>query len=516
VLSPSTDYTDRDFDSLRARLISLIKSIPNFSGWTDFSYADIGNILAEAFCFTGDVLHFNLDAAAREAKWGTAQQLRSILRSAKMIGYQAKGQSAATTSETISATDTLMANVVVPAGTKITTKGIPAIEFQTLNAITLTQAAPSASVDVENSESVTETWEPATDAFQTRALGHDPYLPDSLVRTTTQGTWVEVLNFLASRAVDLHYTLEVDASGRAVTTCGDGRSGALPVGTVTDAYRVGGGAINVGPGELSEIQGSFFDALGTQVTLAATNASKAVGGAERETVAAIKVKAPASLRAGNRTVSREDFEYRARQAAGVGRCLMLTRLQDPLVELNCGMLWAVPQGLGFLTPTIRSAITAQYAKYPYAPTFILDIRDPSYLDVSISAKVYLQGTAKAAVVKAAILANLQAWFAISTTDAAGNVVDNPNIDFGYYVQDAEGAPTGLLAYSDLFNVVRDSAGVRKIGGYPEDFLLTSVRTTTAGSVPVATSVHADLEIWPRDFPRFVSVSLVNGDTGEAL
>ncbi len=37
LLPDSVDYTDRDFDSIRARLIALLKSV--FPDWTDFDVA---------------------------------------------------------------------------------------------------------------------------------------------------------------------------------------------------------------------------------------------------------------------------------------------------------------------------------------------------------------------------------------------------------------------------------------------------------------------------------------------
>ncbi len=51
MLPASVDYTDRDFDSLRARLIALVKSV--FPDWSDFDVASFGNVLLELFAFVG-------------------------------------------------------------------------------------------------------------------------------------------------------------------------------------------------------------------------------------------------------------------------------------------------------------------------------------------------------------------------------------------------------------------------------------------------------------------------------
>src|SRR5882724_3545060 len=42
LLSQATDYTDKDFDSLRLRLQSLARSA--FPTWTDFNIANFGNL----------------------------------------------------------------------------------------------------------------------------------------------------------------------------------------------------------------------------------------------------------------------------------------------------------------------------------------------------------------------------------------------------------------------------------------------------------------------------------------
>ncbi|NVJ28046.1 t4-like baseplate wedge, partial [Myxococcus sp. AM011] len=56
LLPASTDYTHRDFDALRARLVALTKSV--FPDWSDFDVASFGNVLLEMYAFIGDVLSF--------------------------------------------------------------------------------------------------------------------------------------------------------------------------------------------------------------------------------------------------------------------------------------------------------------------------------------------------------------------------------------------------------------------------------------------------------------------------
>jgi hypothetical protein len=63
------------------------------------------------------------------------------------------------------------------------------------------------------------------------------------------------------------------------------------------------------------------------------------------------------------------------------------------------------------------------------------------------------------VVRAGIQKALADFFAVSLP----NGTPNPAVDFGWNVE-ANGDPAGEVAVSDVFDVVRDVAGVRKIGG----------------------------------------------------
>ena len=68
--------------------------------------------------------------------------------------------------------------------------------------------------------------------------------------------------------------------------------------------------------------------------------------------------------------------------------------------------------------------------------------------------------------------------------------------------DAEGNPVGEIAWSDLFNVIRDTPGVRKMGDARLDLTLNGL--------------PADVRLNVREFPVLRTVTLVNGDTGELL
>ncbi len=82
LLHPGVDYTDLDFDSIRLRLIGLVKE--SFPEWTDFAVASFGNILLEMYALVGDVLSYYLNAQARESRLATATQRKNVIVLARM------------------------------------------------------------------------------------------------------------------------------------------------------------------------------------------------------------------------------------------------------------------------------------------------------------------------------------------------------------------------------------------------------------------------------------------------
>ena len=110
----------------------------------------------------------------------------------------------------------------------------------------------------------------------------------------------------------------------------------------------------------------------------------------------------------------------------------------------------------------------------------------------------LDTTEKKVVAATAVRTNLATFFAPEKDD--GTI--NERIDFGFNIKDADGFPSGEIPFSDVFNVVRDTAGIRKIGDGLSDFLLNLVR--------------GDVTILNREFPKLGTVTLRDGDTGQLI
>jgi hypothetical protein len=530
----SADYTDRDLAALRLRFRTLIRSV--FPAWTDFSQANFGNLLLDLYAWSADVLAFAQDAQAAEAFLPTAIQRRSLLKLAALVGYTPKGAGAASTGITFTATG-LSNNCTIPAGTIIKTLSQESpIEFQTLSPLLLTPGSPSGTVTAENSKTVTESFASTGQSNFSITLGHTPYLDASLTLSTAQGSFTEVSSFVNSLASDRVFVVKVDDNDKATVIFGDGVvAGLPPTGTISATYKTGGGAVgNAAAFSIQSIEGTLLDSLGGLVNMACNNTDAAGGGTDRESADAIRQNAPASLTAPSVSVARTDFEVHARAVPGIDRALYITSNEDVAVPVNTGYLYLVaPGNTGPVYPdqlhidrVRRQFQSDETPPFPMMASQALLVQAAPFIDVDVTATVFLKRNAVPATVGAAIRASLAALFATKTTAVDGTISNNALIDFGYYLRVQQSAnalaPIGLLAASDIENAIRDTVGVREVGPNPADLTFVATRRVSgAGDVVTQVSGRQDIQVEHgstggppacANFPRLGTVVLTDGDT----
>lgn len=504
LLPATSDYSDRDFDAIVARLQALVRSV--HPDWTDFEVANFGNLLLECWGFNGDVVHFYLDNQARECRFATTQHRRNMLALCRLINYDLPGASAATVDLTIRLLNGPLPGPVVLPGAYApspcivrTLETANPIRGQLRDGVTIPAGATAVVATWEHA--LTRVWNQACSGLPDFALllPEGPYLDASArVSTTGDGAWAEADNLLDSGPLDRNYQVVVDHYDRAELRFGDGLLGKIPTGNLTARYKVGGGlAGNVEPNALRKVEGSYADSFGNPAVLEVTNLLKASGGYPREEVAAARVHAPASLRALSRTVAREDYEINALRVAGVGRALMLTSNEDEGIPENSGRLFIIPKSGGYPSQALKDDVyECLTVTYPKTVTFQLDVCDPIYLPINIAARVWLREGYTGSAAAAQIAAALAAFFA--PLDANGNV--NPGIDWGFNYKDANGDPAGEIAWSDVFDVVKDCACVRKVEA--ASFLLNDAQD--------------DVTLGNHLFPALGTLALIDGATGTAL
>ncbi|MCG8420114.1 MAG: baseplate J/gp47 family protein [Proteobacteria bacterium] len=501
MIPAQSDYTNKDFDALRARLIALVQSV--FPDWSDFSVAGFGNLLLEMHAFVGDVLTFYLDNQARESRLATATQRKNVIALARMLGYKLHGARAATAEIVFTLARSPIADVLIPAGTIIRTQEVTEpVRFQLLDdvAIAAGQQPPTAIGIVEHSQTHTQLFDARGLAYLDLVLDRTPFLDGSARVVTPAGDYTEVDSLLGSGPNDRHVVVPVDQHDRATLRFGNGVSGAPPSGTIRVTYKTGGGPTgNVDAGRLVVIEGAFTDVHGRPVQVSVTNPAPATGGTRRQTMASAKRHAPASLRALTRTVTREDFEINACRLPGVARALMLTGNEDSAIPENSGILYVIPEGGGLPTPALKNAALRQVTEvYPCTLTFQVSVQNPVYQQIDIEARVYVRQGHSKTVVRDRIKANLQAMFRISEPDGT----PNPRVGFGFALQAPQEPFSGEIAWSDIFHTIRDTEGVRKIGDRHGDLKLNGL--------------PADWRLSAQQFPILGTVTLFDGDQGGIL
>ncbi len=225
-------YVDLDFAALRARLLALAVSAFPDVDWDAGAALEV--LLLELNAHVGDVLGKYLNNTARETRWGTAQQRRSLLTLCKLIGYRPPGARAAQVVETFTLGAAAPADVVIPAGTTVRTAEVtsPAV-FQLLADVTIPAGQTTATGTVEHSAPASDAYASTGLADQRFTLRATPFLDGSLVVSAADGAYVEVQNFFTSTSNDRHFTVQVDDLDRATVAFGDGTNGAVPSCTVT-------------------------------------------------------------------------------------------------------------------------------------------------------------------------------------------------------------------------------------------------------------------------------------------
>jgi len=498
LLGPSTDYSDKDFDALRARLRSLIQTA--FPQWTSQRVANFGNVLIESFAFVGDVVTKYQDNQAAEAFWGRVLQRKNIINLGKLIAFTPRGNTASQVVESLSLVAPVAGDTVIPAGTIVRTEKVDApVKFRLLADSPPILAGLTGPVEVlaENSELREELFTATGLPNQSVQLAGTPFLDGSLELSAANGDYTVVDTLLDSGPTDRHVVIVVDQNDRATLRFGNGTAGQVPTGTITATYAIGGGSAGmVDAGKVSRIDGSFTDELGNPVIVVATNAERSTVALDRMTVEEMRLAGPQSLRVLTRTVAREDYEINALRVPGVARALELTSDQDESIPENTGILFVVPVGGGAPTTLLKDAVLEMVTvTYPRTVTFEQLVQDPNYLTVDVAARVYFKKGASKTVAAAAIRDRLARAFAIQPSPDDSDIT--VGIDFGFNLVGPEGE-TPSIAWSDVENVVRDTDGVRKIDPGALGFLLNGAR--------------ADVAILLRQFPVLGAVTIIDADT----
>lgn len=317
-LLPVIDYTSRDYESIRADLIRLIRArIPT---WTAENPSDFGVAMVEGFAYAVDGLHYYLDRVANEAYLPTAVQRESLYAIAGMFNYTPRR---AVPSEVyLTFRNATQAEVTLPAGTRVQASvpgqsGAILKNFEVQFDHLLPPASATAETTLEDVLAVEgRTYTDETVGISNGFVGQRFFLPrtsvlENTIRITTQlgeviMEWEEVPNLQDyATPTDNKFETISQTDGSTVVRFGDGLHGEVPPlhAVIRATYRVGGGTEgNVPANTINTIIEPVM--YGVSVS----NPEPATGGLNAESLSSIRSNAAKSYRSRDRAVTLGDYE----------------------------------------------------------------------------------------------------------------------------------------------------------------------------------------------------------------
>lgn len=328
------DYTNRDFASIKDSLLERASLI--FPEWTSRDPSDFGMLFVDLWAYMGDVLHYYVDRASKEAFLETATQRESLLSIAKLLDYIPIGRTAALSSIQLDATAseaTDASPILIPAGTRFLAtplnEGAEKVVF-TSNRNIAFNVSGSAITDYDTYQKTTVVTLPLTEgeifteSFTSNGQAGQKYTLET-TGVVSGSIRVDVFEGVSAAAVRygnvsrlieypntaLVYSVILNSDESSTIVFGNGVHGKIPTNNalINVVYRRSrGNAGNVNPNAIKEFE-SLSNDLGPSYDgiVITPNTSRAFGGSDSESVASLKNNIPASFRSQDRAVSLQDY-----------------------------------------------------------------------------------------------------------------------------------------------------------------------------------------------------------------
>jgi hypothetical protein len=344
------DYTNRDYDSIRAFLVTTARTVmPDWA--TAGEPGDFGTLLLELFSVAGDGLNYYIDRVGAEPFLQTAVRRQSLLAIADLLGYVPVAQQAASVQVTFTLDDDkyLDYSIEIPAGTVVQTQGDknagnPPVLFETTGALTLGVAVRSGITGATEGRSVVGEYSGVSNGapLQDFLLANAGVIERSMSVKVTEANGSQVAWDFVDRLTDAGpsasvYATYTDDIGYSHIRFGDGVSGRIPPvnATINANYRYGQGAAgNVATSTINTISPGV---PGVSVV----NNTPAAGGADPESIDNMRYGIPRAAHTLDRAVTLSDFESLCLQVPGVAKATAYgtyyTMVHVPIAPVGGGL-----------------------------------------------------------------------------------------------------------------------------------------------------------------------------------
>lgn len=323
------NYSNRDFLSIRQDLFRRAETV--IPEWTSRDSSDFAVALVDLWSYMGDVLHYYIDRAAREAFITTATQREAMLSIANLFDYHPTFQTAATAEVTVVGSNIPTGEVVeIPAGTVFVAPAFgdsPVVYFTSTDSASAAAASSAVVLVVEGEQINDETLGTSNGlANQRFTLFYPNVIGDSVEVFVNEGTVVNgspsavqyqyIEKLFNATANDRFFSLIINANNEMEIVFGNGVNGKIPNSgqSITVNYRIGAGADgNVAANRINQIVDSPSPYISQIYSTAAT------GGADAESIESLRVNIPAAFSTQDRAVSLNDYKSLALSVAGVAK-----------------------------------------------------------------------------------------------------------------------------------------------------------------------------------------------------
>lgn len=465
---PVASYLSLDFASITEDLTRYAQA-SYADRWTDFNPNHFAVVFRDLISYLHDLVTFNLNAAARELSYSTAQRRLSVANLSKSFGYELASASPTSGPLTLVTTASLL-----PITIDTTHEfGAGDVVFQPDQSYILTTANGVNNGDGTYTHAGIVTVQEGQNYFNV-SLGSvsdgsadqiydvpQAFVIDGTLHVFVNGVeWTKVPSLVLSGPADTHFRAEVDDFYTTRIYFGDGSHGAVPTtgATISSSWTSGGGVRGrVGANTITDILTSITGVVSVTNPSAFTS-----GGEEAESIAQAKAKIPAAVYAGDHCITDSDYAIEAAKAStSVSKVSARTLADGRTVEICVS-----PAGGGVPSSALKATVAAHLATRKMSGRQ-LKFRDPTYTGLDVWLDIFV----KSSQVSPTLVSAVQQLFATVRNDQyQAGLFDLVNMGFGG--RDIEGNPqiTPQIVYdqiSSLASLGIQSSRLRRLTNIPQ-------------------------------------------------
>jgi uncharacterized phage protein gp47/JayE len=306
--NPAFDYASRNFANIKQDLLTRASVVA--PEWTDRDPADFGMVFVDLWSYMGDILHYYIDRASKEAFIQSATQKESVLAYANLYDYTPNFK--ANSQTTVYVANSGSASVSIPQYTQFV--GQYNDEYFYFYSTSEVTAASATTVEVTVREGTRVVDEVLTSnsngqTGQRYKVRTKDVAPSTIeVFVTEEGTTTKWIRYTSLSSIPLGvggYILYTTSNGETEVVFGNRSNGRIPPAgcNIKINYATGSGSL----GNLPQNAIYGFTSL-PNANLSVSGSAVATGGSDGESVESIRRSLQAVIRAQDRAVTLQDFK----------------------------------------------------------------------------------------------------------------------------------------------------------------------------------------------------------------